>query len=42
MPCFKILTNVPKNKIPKEFVNKIIPLLASCVGKEPEVSTYLK
>ncbi|XP_068633841.1 macrophage migration inhibitory factor homolog [Battus philenor] len=34
MPCLKILTNIPNNKIPRDFVNKIIPILAKTVKKE--------
>ncbi|CAG9782067.1 unnamed protein product [Diatraea saccharalis] len=37
MPCLKILTNLPKNKIPNEFVDKIIPILAKTVGKPANV-----
>ncbi|CAH0577731.1 unnamed protein product [Chrysodeixis includens] len=33
MPCLKILTNLPKSKIPGDFVNKIIPLLSKVVRK---------
>ncbi|CAK1553953.1 unnamed protein product [Leptosia nina] len=33
MPCLKILTNVPKNKIPSDFVNSIIPLLSKVLRK---------
>ncbi|KAM3955651.1 macrophage migration inhibitory factor [Aphomia sociella] len=33
MPCVKILTNVPKSKIPIDFVDKIIPLLSRVVNK---------
>ncbi|XP_072930935.1 macrophage migration inhibitory factor-like [Epargyreus clarus] len=33
MPCFKILTNIPKSSIPKDFVDKIIPVLAKAVRK---------
>ncbi|CAK1588386.1 unnamed protein product [Parnassius mnemosyne] len=35
MPCLKILTNIPKSQIPRDFVDKIIPLLAKIL-KKPE------
>ncbi|CAH2035582.1 unnamed protein product, partial [Iphiclides podalirius] len=34
MPCLKILTNIPMSKIPRDFVDKIIPVLAKAVNKE--------
>ncbi|VVD05310.1 unnamed protein product [Leptidea sinapis] len=33
MPHLRIETNVPKNKIPDDFVFKAIPLLAKSLGK---------
>ncbi|XP_059055351.1 macrophage migration inhibitory factor homolog [Achroia grisella] len=33
MPCLKILTNLPKSKIPADFVDKILPLLSRVVKK---------
>nr|AII16889.1 macrophage migration inhibitory factor-like protein [Antheraea yamamai] len=36
MPCLKIVTNLPKTKIPVDFVNKIIPVLSKSVKKAPE------
>ncbi|XP_063373539.1 MIF-like protein mif-2 [Cydia amplana] len=36
MPCLRILTNVPNSKIPKDFVNRIIPVLAKAVRKDVE------
>lgn len=38
MPCLKVLTNISKSKIPKDFFNKIIPVLSEGVRKPPEVS----
>ncbi|CAH0402116.1 unnamed protein product [Chilo suppressalis] len=37
MPCFKILTNLPKNKIPNDFVKRITPILSRTVGKPENV-----
>ncbi|CAH2103276.1 unnamed protein product [Euphydryas editha] len=37
MPCLKILTNVSKPNIPKDFVSKIIPILVEGVKKDPQV-----
>ncbi|CAH0721533.1 unnamed protein product, partial [Brenthis ino] len=36
MPCLKVLTNIPKSKIPKDFFSKIIPVLSEGVRKAPE------
>ncbi|XP_026317948.1 uncharacterized protein LOC113228781 [Hyposmocoma kahamanoa] len=36
MPCLKIMTNLSKNKIPVDFVEKIIPILAKSVRKPEE------
>ncbi|KAJ2951909.1 hypothetical protein O0L34_g4162 [Tuta absoluta] len=33
MPALNILTNLPKAKIPKDFVDKIIPTLSKVVNK---------
>ncbi|XP_047040649.1 MIF-like protein mif-2 [Helicoverpa zea] len=33
MPCLRILTNIPISQVPKDFVNKILPLLAKVVRK---------
>ncbi|CAH4038980.1 unnamed protein product [Pieris brassicae] len=33
MPCLKVLTNLPNSKIPKDFVNKIVPVLSKTVRK---------
>ncbi|KAI8422711.1 hypothetical protein MSG28_006476 [Choristoneura fumiferana] len=41
MPCLKILTNLPKSEIPKDFVNKIIPVLVKTVKKDPAVFTVV-
>ncbi|XP_035433313.1 MIF-like protein mif-2 [Spodoptera frugiperda] len=35
MPILKIFTNLPKSKIPPDFVNKILPVLSRTV-KKPE------
>ncbi|KAH9632101.1 hypothetical protein HF086_002608, partial [Spodoptera exigua] len=35
MPILKIFTNLPKSKIPADFVNKILPVLSRTV-KKPE------
>lgn len=40
MPCLKIMTNLSKNKIPVDFVDKIIPILSKSVKKSEEVSTF--
>ncbi|XP_014366425.2 macrophage migration inhibitory factor [Papilio machaon] len=34
MPCLKILTNISSYKIPRDFVDKIIPVLAKAVKKD--------
>ncbi|XP_013147502.1 PREDICTED: macrophage migration inhibitory factor-like [Papilio polytes] len=34
MPCLKILTNISSYKIPRDFLDKIIPVLAKAVKKE--------
>ncbi|XP_053624264.1 macrophage migration inhibitory factor-like isoform X2 [Plodia interpunctella] len=36
MPNLRILTNVPKNQIPEDFCNKIIPVLVRTVRKSAE------
>ncbi|XP_048006039.1 macrophage migration inhibitory factor homolog [Leguminivora glycinivorella] len=36
MPCLRILTNIPSSKIPTDFVNKIMPVLAKVVRKDVE------
>ncbi|KAL0902243.1 hypothetical protein ABMA27_000162 [Loxostege sticticalis] len=41
MPCLTILTNVPRSKIPTDFVNKIMPLLSRVVGKEIDKFTCI-
>ncbi|XP_075991151.1 macrophage migration inhibitory factor-like [Anticarsia gemmatalis] len=33
MPCFKFFTNLSRDKIPENFVRKIVPLLARTVRK---------
>ncbi|XP_047520582.1 macrophage migration inhibitory factor-like [Pieris napi] len=33
MPHFRIETNVPKSKIPHDFVTKTVPVLAKALGK---------
>ncbi|XP_050684273.1 macrophage migration inhibitory factor-like [Leptidea sinapis] len=33
MPCFRLFTNIPKIKIPNDFVEKITPLLADVLRK---------
>ncbi|XP_045458295.1 macrophage migration inhibitory factor-like [Melitaea cinxia] len=37
MPCLKIVTNISKTNIPKDFVSKIIPVLVEGVKKDPKV-----
>ncbi|XP_028170941.1 macrophage migration inhibitory factor-like [Ostrinia furnacalis] len=41
MPCFTILTNVPKSKIPVDFADKIIPVLSRVVGKSADKFTCI-
>ncbi|XP_013189178.1 macrophage migration inhibitory factor [Amyelois transitella] len=36
MPCLRILTNVPKSKIPEDFCNRIVPVLVRTVKKQAE------
>lgn len=38
MPYFRIETNVPKSKIPEDFVTKAVPVLAKALGKPESVS----
>lgn len=40
MPHFRIETNVPKNKIPLDFVTKAVPVLAKALGKPEQVSYH--
>ncbi|KAJ2954150.1 hypothetical protein O0L34_g2377 [Tuta absoluta] len=37
MPCLNIVTNVQKTKIPKDFVDRIIPVLSKSVGRPEDV-----
>ncbi|XP_047543909.1 macrophage migration inhibitory factor-like [Vanessa atalanta] len=37
MPCLKIMTNILKSNIPKDFLTKIIPVLAEGVRKSPDM-----
>lgn len=39
MPCLKIMTNISKTNIPKDFVSKIIPVLVEGVKKDQKVCT---
>ncbi|XP_050361390.1 MIF-like protein mif-2 [Nymphalis io] len=36
MPCLKIMTNILKSNIPKDFLVKILPVLAEGVRKSPD------
>ncbi|GBP65374.1 MIF-like protein mif-2 [Eumeta japonica] len=36
MPLLRIFTNVPKNKIPKDFVDKVMPVMVAALGKPVE------
>lgn len=38
MPHFRIETNVPKSKIPEDFVTKAVPILAKSLGKPEQVN----
>lgn len=42
MPCLKIMTNISKTNIPKDFVSKIIPVLVEGVKKDQKVCTCSK
>lgn len=37
MPHFRIETNVPRSKIPQDFVLKAVPVLAKALGKPEQV-----
>ena len=41
MPHFRIETNLPKSKIPQDFVSKAIPVLAKALGKPEQVGTII-
>ncbi|XP_030020746.1 MIF-like protein mif-2 [Manduca sexta] len=41
MPILKLLTNLPKNQIPKDFVTKIVPILSRTVNKPPSKFTCI-
>ncbi|GBP65375.1 Macrophage migration inhibitory factor [Eumeta japonica] len=36
MPLFRVFTNVSKDKIPEDFVDKVIPVLSEAIGKPIE------
>ncbi|KOB66158.1 Macrophage migration inhibitory factor [Operophtera brumata] len=41
MPHFRIETNVPRIKIPADFVTKAVPVLAKALGKPEQVTMYI-
>lgn len=41
MPYFRIETNVPKSKIPQDFVTKALPVLAKALGKPEKVLIFV-
>lgn len=41
MPHFRIETNVPRSKIPEDFVTKAVPVLAKALGKPEQASIII-